>query len=339
MTFSAFASINVVPAMQITGVTFDLATHVTLAPGSDNWPVAWSDDGHMYSSWGDGGGFGGTNADGRVSLGVARIEGDWDNYQGFNVWGGLNPENPAQFGGKSYGMDSIGGVLYMWVVGGTRGTFFDEAQLARSLDHGATWTKANWKFVKAEGMVTPTILNFGQDYSGARDSFVYHYFIQLQTDSTNAPLPLQQPGIIYLLRSPRTDIFSSKSNYEYFAGVDAGNNAFWSNNIADKLPVFEDPNGVGWNMAVSYNPGLGRYLLTTEHIASRDGNLGLFAAPEPWGPWSTILYVNNWMNFGRTFRWLFANKWLSPDGLDFTMIFTGRDLNDSWNTIRGRFTT
>jgi hypothetical protein len=39
-----------------------------------------------------------------------------------------------------------------------------------------------------------------------------------------------------------------------------------------------------------------------------------------------------------TFFWNFSNKWLSTDGLDFTLIFTGTGANDSWNTIRGRFT-
>lgn len=44
--------------------------------------------------WGDGGGFGGTNTDGRSSLGVARIVGDSSNYQGFNRYGGKNGECP-----------------------------------------------------------------------------------------------------------------------------------------------------------------------------------------------------------------------------------------------------
>jgi hypothetical protein len=29
------------------------------APGSDNWTITWADDGNQYTSWGDGGGFGG----------------------------------------------------------------------------------------------------------------------------------------------------------------------------------------------------------------------------------------------------------------------------------------
>ena len=98
----------------ITGVQFNWGTHRQFARGSDNWPITWADDDNQYASWGDGGGFGGSNSDGRVSLGFARITGGEADYQGKNVWGGKGAENPAQFSGKSYGIVSIGGVLYMW---------------------------------------------------------------------------------------------------------------------------------------------------------------------------------------------------------------------------------
>src|SRR5690349_9031310 len=66
-------------------VEFDFQTHRRLAPGSDNWPTTWANDGHLYSVWGDGGGFGGTNSKGRVLLGVARIEGGPNDYIGRNL--------------------------------------------------------------------------------------------------------------------------------------------------------------------------------------------------------------------------------------------------------------
>ena len=72
----------------ITGVTFDETSHRRDAQGSDNWPLTWSSDGNQYAIWGDGGGFGGTENEGRASLGVARIEGDGHNYRGVNRFGG-----------------------------------------------------------------------------------------------------------------------------------------------------------------------------------------------------------------------------------------------------------
>jgi len=34
----------------------------------------------------------------------------------------------------------------------------------------------------------------------------------------------------------------------------------------------------------------------------------------------------------------FANKRLSDDGESFSLVFTGRKENDSWNMVRGAFT-
>ncbi|MBI2024268.1 LamG domain-containing protein, partial [Candidatus Giovannonibacteria bacterium] len=95
----------------ITGINFNWATHKRLAIGSDNWPITWADDDNQYTSWGDGGGFGGADA----GLGVARISGTASNYTGTNLWS--VPRGTA--GGKSYGIISIGGILYMWVQPGS----------------------------------------------------------------------------------------------------------------------------------------------------------------------------------------------------------------------------
>lgn len=55
------------PSAVIQGISFDDGKARTEAPGSDNWPIAWAANGHLYTSFGDGGGFGGTNSDSRVS--------------------------------------------------------------------------------------------------------------------------------------------------------------------------------------------------------------------------------------------------------------------------------
>jgi hypothetical protein len=91
------------PSAVIADILLDWSTHQRHAIGSDNFQLTWADDDHQYGWWGDGGGFGGTNRDGRVSLGFARVEGGWDDYRGYNVWGGKDPENPARFAGKSWG--------------------------------------------------------------------------------------------------------------------------------------------------------------------------------------------------------------------------------------------
>jgi hypothetical protein len=326
-------------------MSFNWSTHIRLAEGSDNWPITWADDNHQYTSWGDGGGLGGTNTVGRVSLGVARVQGPANNYRMVNVWGGHNAAYQSDFGGKSYGIISIDGVLYMWVGPGSEVESYEEARLVYSDDHGSTWTPAEWAFNKEDDLIMPTILNFGRDYAGARDNFVYHYFIELQGDP--ADLGVHEPGRIHLLRVDKRAMLESKSNYEYFNGLDRNGDPVWTDDIETKQPVFEDPNGVGWNLAVSYNAGLERYLLTTEHTQTNQGNLGIFDAPEPWGPWTTVAYMNHsdgtqfahdYPDVPETaFFWNFSNKWLSEDGKDFTLIFTGTGYNDSWNTVRGSF--
>ncbi|MFO7958684.1 MAG: hypothetical protein R6X33_16465 [Candidatus Brocadiia bacterium] len=108
------------PGPVIAGMEFDTSTIRTAAPGSDNWAVTWADDDHQYTSWGDGGGFGGTNEAGRISLGFGRVEGGPRDYRCFNVWGGKDPVTPAEFEGKCHGLLSIDGMLYAWCTARTR---------------------------------------------------------------------------------------------------------------------------------------------------------------------------------------------------------------------------
>jgi hypothetical protein len=320
------------PSPVISGIEYDFASHVRMAPGSDNWPITWAEDDSQYSAWGDGGGFGGTNEDGRVSLGVARIDGPADHYTGHNVWGGKDASHPAQFGGKSYGIIALGATLYMWVAPGSGSHNYDEARLAWSRDGGATWQRADWAFPKSDGLLNPTFCQFGRGYRGARDGFVYCYAVRLHDDSS----ALQTPGQVDLMRVPASAV-EDRSRYEFFAGRDAQGTPRWTRDVAERQPVFEDSSGLGSRLSVCYNSGLRRYLLCAEHGAAYRGNLGVFDAPEPWGPWTTVAYHGNFGGLGSTFFWNFSNKWLSADGTRFVLVFTGSGDNDAWNTVRGRF--
>jgi hypothetical protein len=330
------------PSDLIQGIQIDWSTHDRRAPGSDNWAITWADNDHQYTTWGDGGGFGGTNNDGRVSLGVARIEGSTQSYEGINVWGGKNPENPAQFSGKSYGILGIDQKLYMWRCGDASTTSAYEFQeLYLSTNHGATWEFTGVRFDSSDfptgdlGFYCPTFLQFGRDFDGSRDDYVYIYVSDLQT----LTWAVHKPGYITLIRVPRERL-SDRSYYEYFAGFDLSGNPTWMQEISKREPVYQDVvNGV-MKTSLSYNPGLDRYFLITEHTGVSKGNIGIFEAPEPWGPWKTVLFETA---FGAgeidstTFFWNFSNKWLSPDGKDFTLVFTGTGSNDSWNSVRGTF--
>ena len=74
------------PSTVITGITFHQSTLLQAAPGSDQWGTTQASDGNLYLGWGDGGGFGGTNTTGRVSMGIARISGTPPSYTAVNMW-------------------------------------------------------------------------------------------------------------------------------------------------------------------------------------------------------------------------------------------------------------
>lgn len=323
------------PSTVISDIIWDFNSHIEHARGSDNWPVTWADDDNLYTSWGDGGGFGGTNSDGRVSLGVARVEGAFDNYNGYNVWGGKIPENSATFSGKSYGILSIDGALYMWVM--VEGNYFSKSELYYSNNHGASLTTVGWKFENLGGAFSvPTFLNFGKDYQGARDDYVYIYAPGAKNGTFTST------DTVDLARVPKDQI-KNQASYQFFAGLDDGGNPNWTSDINNRVPVFNYPGKVHWTMSVGYNPGIRRYLLfnnsrpNPSQSKSTPGDLEIFDASEPWGPWTKVVSYQNWGDFGYTFSYFLVPKWLSGDGRDFTLVFSGTGGNDSWNTVNGRF--
>ncbi len=355
-----FANAQSLPYPQSTlikGIEIDWDTHKRHAIGSDNFALTWSDDGHQYGAWGDGGGFGGENGKYRVSLGIARIEGPADGYTTHNRYGDPdNSEVAATLTGKSWGMISVKGVLYMWVhpdKPGGWGNWTDhmrEARLYRSADKGASWQAADWAFTPKNDLLGGNILQHGQDYADALDGYVYHYFAHpnVHLDSTGRDSELQKPGFIHLARVPKDKIMEREA-YEFFAGM-RGKKPSWTKNVEKKKPVFEDKNGVGMPMGISYNPGLKRYLLTTEHENAHRGNFGLFEGPTPWGPWATAAYFSQseGTEFGHDyaeevppngFFWAFPTKWIDESGRSMIMTFTGGGRgknNDSFNTVRVR---
>jgi hypothetical protein len=326
--FSATAPYPASPV--ISSITFDMSTVKTQASGSDNWVITWADDGHQYTSWGDGGGFGGS----RVSFGVGRVTGTKDSYSGTNLWTGS---------GKSYGMLGVGSNLYMWRCGtASNNSAFTNQDLWISTNHGSNWTKTSVNFDNS-GMFAITLCNFGKGYAGARDNYVYMYAPEVKNSGS---WNVQKPGEISLLRVPKDQI-TQKSAYEFFAGLSNGNPT-WTSSVSNRQPVFKDQiNGV-MRTAVNYNAGLKRYFLITQQVdrmQTGNGHIGIYDAPEPWGPWTTVLLANAWQvgingklqTGSKTVYWNFSNKWTSSDGKNFVLVYTGPGA-DNWGTVEGWFT-
>jgi hypothetical protein len=322
------------PSPIIRNIVWDLGHLVRLAPGSDLWPVTWADDDRLYTSWGDGGGFGGTNNDGRVSLGFGFIEGSPENPRATNVWGGKNALHRATFPGKSNGMLCVGGVLYTHVI--EQGSWW-RAKIGRSTDHDRTWDFNEgvfrpdaWDFAEPDGAFSDlTFLNFGKDYQGARDEFVYIYSQDKRRDSRGRFHEVTDS--VALSRVPKTRIMD-RSAQEYFAGLDNVRSPRWTRDISHRTAVFENPGAVGWGVRVAYNPGLRRYLLTT--FLAWDGSWGIFDAPEPWGPWTTVATYERWIDATPKFGFTFPQKWTSSDGRTMWMVFSGTQTYDSFNAVK-----
>ena len=135
----------------------------------------------------------------------------------------------------------------------------------------------------------------------------------------------QGPGRIVLMRAPR-DRLMDRAAYEFFVGTGATGSARWTPEVAERAPLFKDPNGTAL-VSAAHNPGLRRYLLATQHAPKGQGNIGVFDAPTPWGPWTTVLYEDGWgaerFRAGGFF-WSFAPGWWSDDGRVFVLVFTGK---------------
>ena len=328
------------PSPVIEGMTWHWETRTTAAEGSDCWPVTWGVDDLMYTAWGDGGGFGGSDSDGRVALGFARIEGGPEKFRGVNVNGGKNPEHPATFPkkGKTVGLAMVDGVLYATINLQDGPWPAVDHVLAWSTDRGATWRQADWRFPKGAGNFQPArFLNFGPDYTALPTplaGYVYLYGYKLAA----------RPGgnqSLYLARVPRREL-RRRAAYEFFGGLDRDGQPAWTANFARARPVFSNAAGVAAGGMV-YSPALKRFLLTTFHEGP--GQLGVFDAPHPWGPWTTIAYYGRWGEMGPDGEGLsceFPQKWMSADGLTLWSVFSaygpgakrGINAHDKFNLVK-----
>jgi len=319
----AFVAPPYPPGDLVTGIEFDPAEKVIrLAHGSDNWPATWGEDDMLYTAYGDGRGFS-PYEDIKLSLGIARVSGSPPDIEGSNINSpGGERVGDGKFGPKASGMLMVDGTLFMLVrnVG--------NSQLAWSEDQGVTWQWAHWKFTS--GMGCPTFLNYGKNYTGARDNYVYIY----ATDTENA---YQSGDAVILARVHKTHL-RDREKYTCFCGFDAKNKPIWKSDFKSRKAVFSNP-GRCYRSGISYNEGLKRYLWCQvvpgpsgekEGGPRFQGGLGIFEAPEPWGPWKTVYYTLNWdMGPGETAS--LPPKWMSPDGKTCHYLFSG----DDYFSVRG----
>jgi hypothetical protein len=288
--------------------------------GSDNWPITWADDGHLYVTYGDGYGFE-PYLEEKLGLGFARISGGPETFSATNIRS-PNGENRAggRRGKKGSGLLMVDGVLYLWLFhadeqGG-------QAQLATSSDHCHSWTFSNWRL---EEFGLCTFVNYGRNYAGARDGYVY-------TVTHDGPMADGPADRMVLMRVPKDQI-TTRDAYEFYVGADARGEPAWDRDIRQRGAVFEHKDAC-LRSGISYCASLGRYLWW-QHIPQPpghrdrgdtrfDGGFGIYEAPEPWGPWRTVYFTEEW-DVGPGERAEFPPKWMSTDGRTLYLTFSGDD--------------
>jgi CubicO group peptidase (beta-lactamase class C family) len=286
-------------------------TIIRKANGGDNWPITWADDDNQYTAYGDGWGFE-PKTEKKLSLGIAKVIGAPPDFKGTNIRTESGERvGQGSRGAKASGMLCVDGVLYMLVrnVG--------NSQIAWSEDRGKTWTWCDWKFTTSFGY--PTFLNFGKNYAGARDEYVYVY----SPDNDSAYEPADR---MVMARVPKEGI-REQGAYEFFKGLDDSGRPMWTKDIRGRGAVFENP-GKCYRCGISYNVGLRRYLWCQTIYGEDDmrfkGGLGIYDSPEPWGPWTTVYYTEQWdVGPGETSS--FPTKWMSEDGRSCHLVFSGED--------------
>jgi len=309
-----------------------IITKLTWSPGivkmkgcisGDNWPIAWISDSLQITAFCDGRGF--SKQAPNLSLGFAKVVGDPPGFSAENFESDADtPMGGGSSGIKASDMLAVDDILYMFVRNykPTGSDDFTNSRLACSTDLGESWTWANWHFSETFGC--PAFVQFGKNYQRARDDYVY-----IASQANNSAYGYS-PDIV--LARVRKDRVMERSRYEFFAGLDGSGKPLWSPDISKRKPVFTDPKGTQ-RIAITYNPALSRYILATSHLtggkATHTAALGVFEAPEPWGPWATLYYDDHWsVEDGkdcRMYHHRFPPKWISPDGKTMWLLYSGLD--------------
>jgi hypothetical protein len=292
-------------------------TIIRKAKGSDNWPMTWADDGRQYTAYGDGNGFK-PKVPKKLSMGFARIEGGPEEFRGINIRSATGETyGGGKSGEKASGMLSVGGVLYLWMRNA------GNSQLAWSADHGVTWKKADWKFTTNFG--APTFLNYGRDYDGAIDDYVY-------TFSFDSDTAYEWSDRMVLARAPK-DRMRERDAWEFFVRRNTDGDAEWDRDIGKRGAVFEEKDQC-YRSGISFNPGLDRFLWVQIKGGKKkgggrldtrfEGGLAIYEAEKPWGPWSEVWRADHWdVGPGETAS--FPVKWMSENGRSAWLVFSGGD--------------
>jgi len=349
------------PVMKIIGVRRLEETLRRVRCSGDNWHMTWADNGKQYVALCDGGGWPelhgtkGKTYNTRVYL----INGDppdetFEYLPGYpDLLSEAYPNFSRYYG---FGILALDGYIYHYLS--TPNVPFTDpeprfigAKLIYSPDNGLTWrnqdgspvrwetweqrSRSNMIFFNEPGEAFSllTVLQMGWNYEHNRDGYVYVYAPNGNVEGTMNQL---------VLCRVRKDRVLDRSAYEFFTSRNADGSANWTEEIAYRGVVHTFPSGwvnskthpYAWHPSVVYNAPLGVYLMVNWGMGcaadrswfGKPSYLGLWTAPQPWGPWTQVHEEKAWTPGNdpdaRAYQPQVAPKWVAEDGLSFWLVFT-----------------
>jgi hypothetical protein len=246
------------------------------------------------------------------------------------------------------------------------------AKLIYSPDNGQTWcnhdgsTPVVWEteqrqsrknmffFEEPRGVFSvSSVLQMGKNYEANRDGYIYIYSPNGNTEGTMNELVMCRVSKPHIL---------DRAAYEYFSGLGSNGVAAWTRDIKERAVVHTFAGGWvndatvhtgeipwSWVPSVTYNAPLGLYMMANWGTGRAPGGgwyskpsyLGLYVAPNPWGPWTQVHEETAWMpgndSAARAYSPIISPKWIAADGRSFWLVWSdvkGLDTNkEGWNDV------
>jgi hypothetical protein len=134
------------------------------------------------------------------------------------------------------------------------------------------------------------------------------------------------------MRVPK-NLITKQEAWEFFERIDNDIKPVWTADLNQRGEAFHHKDSC-LRSAMTYCKPLRRYLWW-QHIPAPEGSpdrgdtrfkggFGVYDAPEPWGPWTTAFYTEKW-DVGPGEHGDFPAKWMSEDGGELYLIFSGED--------------
>ena len=203
-------------------------------------------------------------------------------------------------------------------------------------DYGATWQNVpepledSCDYFLGERFAGLAFVGFGPGYSGVPERFGDFVYALSNDDNW------ETGDNIFVARVPRDRVLD-RSSWEFYAGDEQGE-AAWVRDEAAAIPVLSNPGAIA-HPTMTWNEGLGRFLLTfnTDTVPhsletpleeakatwDKQSELYVLEGPTPWGPFALVHFDGAWEYPHMPYLPQIPSKWLSQNGREGWMVFSG----------------